>query len=83
MHESPIARQLVEAATREAGGQGEAKITRMEVRLGPDGAYVPDSLRMHILAAATGSTAEGAEVDITPVLVGGAELVSIEIEERA
>ncbi len=80
MHESPIAQQLVGAAVRKAG---DARVTRMAIRLGPEGGYVPDSLQMHIRAAATGTSAEGTEVEVSTVLEGGAELVSIEIEETA
>lgn len=78
MHESPVARELIEAATREAAGNG--KVVRMAIRLGPDGGYVPDSLQMHIRAAATGTAVEGAEVQITQALEGGPELVSIDVE---
>ncbi len=83
MHESPVARELVQAATCEASAAGHTRVTRMAIRLGPDGGYVPDSLRMHILAAATGTSVEGAQVDITPALVGGPELVSIDVEESS
>ena len=83
MHESPIARQLVAAAEREALAAGSSRVTRMDIRLGPEGAYVPDSLRVHIQAAAAGTAVEDAEVEITSVLTGGAELVSIDVEESA
>ena len=82
MHESPLARQLVAEAERQAELAGHARVTRMEILLGPDGGYVPDSLRMHILAAATGTAAEGAQVDIETRLDGGPELVSIDVEEQ-
>ncbi len=81
MHESPVARELVEVATREAEAAGHNRVTRMAIQLGPDGGYVPDSLQIHIRAAATGTPVEGAEVEITQVLVGGPELVSIDVEE--
>ena len=83
MHESPVARELVAEAARQAAIAGYLRVSRMEVRLGPDGGYVPDSLAMHIQAAATGTAAEGAEIEITPVPVGGPELVRIDVEEQA
>lgn len=83
MHESPIARQLVEAAAREAESAGTGRVTRLAIQLGPDGGYVPDSLQMHIRAAATGTPIEDAEIDITPVLAGGPVLVSIDMEESS
>lgn len=83
MHESPVARELVAAATREAEATGNSRVIRLAIRLGPDGGYVPDSLQMHIRAAATGTLVEGAQVDITTVLNGGPELVSIDVEENS
>ncbi len=82
MHESPVARQLVAEAARQAAAAGSPRVTRMEIRLGPEGGYIPDSLSMHIAAAAVGTAAEGARVEIETRLDGGPELVSIEVEEQ-
>ena len=83
MHESPVAKELVVEAARQAAVAGYNRVSRMEVSLGPDGGYVPDSLAMHIKAAASGTSAEGVAVEITTVLEGGPELVRIDVEERA
>ena len=80
MHESPVARELLRAAVESSDGQ---RIISMEIKLGPEGGYVPDSLEAHILAAAVDTVAENAKIAITPVLSGGAELVSIDVEENA
>jgi Zn finger protein HypA/HybF involved in hydrogenase expression len=78
LHESPVANELVRAAVIAAEQNGVDRITRMVLALGPEGNYIPDSLETHILAAAVGTSAEGCEVNITPVESGGAVLVSIE-----
>lgn len=83
MHESPVAKELVVEAARQATVAGYSRVSRMELRLGPDGGYVPDSLAMHIQAAAAGTSVEGVEVEITTVLEGGPELVRIDVEEKA
>lgn len=83
MHESPVARELVQAATNAVIDSGANQVTRLEIRLGPDGGYLPDSLEMHIRAVATGTPVEGAQIEITQALSGGPELVSIDVEEKS
>ncbi len=81
MHESPVARELVEAAVKNAGDA--RRVTLLEIRLGPEGGYLPDALKLHIGAAAVGTVVEGADIEISQTLSGGPELVSINVEETA
>ncbi len=83
MHESPVARELVQAAANTIDTNERGRITRLKINLGPDGGYLPDSLEMHIRAVAIGTPVEGAEIEITQVLNGGPELVSLDVEESS
>ena len=83
MHESPVARELVRAALAAAQSNGVEQVAKMVLNLGPDGGYVADSLRSHIVVAASDSIAEGCEIEITAVQRGGVELVSIESGEAS
>lgn len=79
MHESPVARDLLRVALDSSRGR---RITSIHIKLGPEGGYVPESLEAHILAAAIGTSADGAKITVTSVLTGGAELVSVNVEDR-
>ncbi len=80
MHESPIARQLIKAAIEACDEQHGSEITLMSIVLGPDGAYTAESLAAHIEAAANGTLAQGAAIEIELSDAGGAKLKSISIE---
>ena len=52
----------------------------MNIVLGPDGAYTAESLAAHIEANASGTLAQGAEINIELSADGGPRLQSISIE---
>ncbi len=85
MHESHVAAELVSAANRVARS-ADATISRVRLRIGADSHILPDSLRWHFLACATGSPAESAAIVIekanaTEAGSDGVTLISVTLED--
>lgn len=71
MHEMTIAESLVEMIEAEAGRDGFRRVRRIGVQLGALGHVEPDALLFCFDAAASGSVAAGARLDIEIVAGSG------------
>ena len=83
MHEYGIARDIVRQAAAEAKGCGAGRITALRLRVGPGAAVDLEALIFGIQAAASGTVAEGAVVELAEAPGSGIILVSLEVEEAA
>ena len=87
MHERALMGDLMRKVEDVAGAEGAARVTRVEVRLGPLSHFTPEHFREHFEDAARGTRAEGAEVDavldddLTGEGAAGVVLVGVEVEE--
>jgi hydrogenase nickel incorporation protein HypA/HybF len=79
-------RDVMRKVEEVAGAEGAARVTRVEVRLGPLSHFTPEHFREHFEDAALGTRAEGAEVeavmdaDLTGERAAGVVLVGVEVE---
>jgi hydrogenase nickel incorporation protein HypA/HybF len=79
-------RDVMRKVEEVAGAERAARVTRVEVRLGPLSHFTPEHFREHFEDAALGTRAEGAEVeavmddDLTGERAAGVVLVGVEVE---
>jgi len=64
MHEMSLAISLVDLVCEQVTAAGAARASQVEVAVGPLAGVVPESLRFCFDAAARGTKAEGASLDI-------------------
>ena len=64
MHEMSLLRGLMSQIERIALGHGANRVSVVRLRLGPLAHIEPDHLRDHFVAAARGTAADGARLDI-------------------
>ncbi len=68
MHEMSIALSIVDAVDAKARIEGAGRVSRVELVIGRLAGIEPESLRFCFPAAATGTLAEGAELDIEEIV---------------
>jgi hydrogenase nickel incorporation protein HypA/HybF len=79
MHEMSIAMNIIELASAAAQEEGAAAIERIELEIGTMAGLMVESLEFCFEAAARGTLAEGAVLDITSIPAKGRCLVCNEI----
>jgi hydrogenase nickel incorporation protein HypA/HybF len=81
MHEMSLLRGLIRQIETIAGSHGSRRVRVVRLKLGPLAHIEPDHLREHFLAAARGTVAEAARLDIeTTEELHDLSLESIDIE---
>jgi hydrogenase nickel incorporation protein HypA/HybF len=82
MHDTGIAERIVEVALVRAREAGAARVTDLNVELGPLAGYSAESVAFHLEEASRGTTVEGARIHFLPTTDPRAlRLVSIDVEE--
>ncbi len=67
MHEASIALELAQSASKIARENGATKITKIGIRIGRLSSIIPESLLFAFPQSASGTLAEGAELQIESV----------------
>ena len=88
MHERALMRAVVRHVREVAEAEGAARVTRVDVRLGPLSHFTPERFREHFADAARGTVAEHARVharceeDSSGPAAASVVVERVEIEER-
>ncbi len=80
MHELGVARRIVRRALEAARGD---ELATLRLRLRPEGGFEAGALELSLRAAAAGTPAEGAAIEIRAAESGGVALESVAVREPA
>jgi hydrogenase nickel incorporation protein HypA/HybF len=82
MHETGIAERIVAVALERAREAGAARVTDLNLELGPEAGFSALSVAFHVDEASRGTSVEGARIHFVPTTDPRAlRLVSIEVED--